>query len=227
MKRTNLESPALRPSELPYREFHYPRRAANYLSVPSPLSRATLFDVLESRQTCRSFEGPLDEPALSTILWYSSKTRTTRREASGFVWQHRPSPSGGGRHPLDLLVWQSDTVGPCLYDPIAHSLVELNANTPSAGEELIAHTRHIVPFKTASLIWFAAQFDRTLSRYQHGESVVWRDAGVLTAAICLIAEALGLSCCPLGITGEPFISRLLGSKSLVVGAGGLLIGRRF
>jgi len=76
------------------------------------------------------------------------------------------------------------------------------------------------------MLWFAAQFDRTLSRYNNGESLVWRDSGALAATIALVAECLHLSSCAIGITGEPFISQILDSKGALVGVGGLLIGQR-
>jgi SagB-type dehydrogenase family enzyme len=225
LTRTDLRSPVLRPTELRYQEYRYARTGAKYLAVPLDPPEQMFFDVLGRRQTRRRFTAPLNEAAISALLWYSSKTLATRTEEGGHIWQHRPAPSGGGRHPIDLLVWESDTESPSLYDPIAHSLVEFETSEPSSARELIDRARTLVPFESASVIWFVAQFDRTLSRYEFGESVVWRDAGVLLGILCLIAEALGVSCCPLGMTGEPCISRLLGSDELTTGAGGLLLGR--
>ena len=84
----------------------------------------------------------------------------------------------------------------------------------------------VVSVGQGTIIWFGAQFDRTLSRYKDGESLVWRDTGALIATISLVAECLNLNCCALVIIGEPHFSQLLNSKGIVIGVGGLLVGSK-
>jgi hypothetical protein len=84
----------------------------------------------------------------------------------------------------------------------------------------------VIPIGGATILWLAAQFDRTMARYENGESLVWRDAGCFLGTLDLTAEALGMSFCQLGLTGEPWISQTLGSGHRVVGAGGCLVGER-
>jgi hypothetical protein len=113
-----------------------------------------------------------------------------------------------------------------LYDPISHSLSLLGLRRPIAAKKLISQIRSVVPFQQATIILFAAQFQKTLVCYQNGESLVWRDSGALLATISLVAEAMDLNCCGLGITTEPFLSQALGANTLLSGTGGCLIGRR-
>ncbi len=80
--------------------------------------------------------------------------------------------------------------------------------------------------KGGVILWFAAQFARTRAFYEQADSLVWRDAGALVATVALLAETLDLACCPLGVTGEPLLSQVLGSDDAVVGAGGCMIGAR-
>ena len=40
----------------------------------------------------------------------------------------------------------------------------------------------------------------------------------------LVAEFLGINCCVLGITGEPFISKLVGHPDRLAGVGGCILG---
>lgn len=229
MKHINLSSPVVRESELPYSEFRYSATNRSYLPIPSSPLTAPFIEVLESRRTRRKF-GKLSQERLSALLWYSGKTRATWRETSGYLWQHRPSPSGGGRHPLDLFVLttglapQKDIK---IYDPIAHALCQLEIDEPTSLISFLKEVNSPVEIcADGTLLWFGAQFDRTMSKYENGESLVWRDAGALTATISLVCEALGMGCCPLGMSGEPWFSTILASKELVVGAGGCIVGER-
>jgi SagB-type dehydrogenase family enzyme len=113
-----------------------------------------------------------------------------------------------------------------LYQPEPHALAKLRIANDSSLEALFDSIDGIINARNATMLWFAAQFDRTLSRYKNGESLVWRDSGALVATIALVAECLHLSSCAIGITGEPFISQSLASKGALIGVGGLLIGQR-
>jgi hypothetical protein len=93
-------------------------------------------------------------------------------------------------------------------------------------DKLFVAVDEVVAPEQARMLWFGAQFERTLSKYENGESLVWRDAGALLATLSLVAECLSLNCCAIGITGEPFVSGMFGKDSNVVGVGGLLVGRR-
>lgn len=157
-------------------------------------------------------------------MWHVARTRSSRTLPSGAQWQHRAVPSAGGRHPVDLLIvhrvgrtWKVE-----VYDELAHALCDLNIER-SALRRLISQARSLVPLGHGTLIWHAAHPWRTLRKYRQGSSLVWRDSGVLTGYLTLAAEALQLNCCPLGITGEPWVSSMLGMPG-VVGVGGSVIG---
>lgn len=200
---------------------------AEYLPMPKPPAR-DFFSVLGGRQTRRSFSGLSDE-ALSTVLWYTSKTLASAQKGSSTRWEHRVPPSAGGRHPIDVVLarWPSiDARMICLYDPLAHATRALTLQNPKAFQRLLDKMEEVVPPAEGVLFWHVAQFHRTLAAYSNGESLVWRDAGALTAVTCLVAEAIDLACCPIGITGEPWLSEALGSRSRAVGVGGCIIGSR-
>jgi SagB-type dehydrogenase family enzyme len=142
-------------------------------------------------------------------------------------WEHRPHASAGGRHPIDIFIINTEDSKNSiyLYQPIFHSLAALDCQKEKVSE-LIEAINNVLPIQKGTIIWFGAQFAKTLSKYRNGESLVWKDVGVLTATITLVAEALNLNCCPLGITGEPFVSQIFASEKEVVGVGGILIGGR-
>lgn len=222
MERINLNSPVPRKSELRYFEFPYKITAKKYLPKPAAPSNIPFFKVLLSRNSRRNL-GHLTNDVLSELLWYSAKTFSVRKRESGYLWQHRSSPSAGGCHPIDLLLFSRQSSKVKIYDSLAHSLCEIRVE-PSLLESFIEFISEIVPVEEATIIMFAAQFDRTLSKYEYGESLVWRDAGTLLATISLVAEALGLHSCALGVTGEPLLSELLKSTGQVIGVGGCVVG---
>lgn len=226
MKRVELASPTLRDPEIVYSEFPYNVGEVSYLPQPKILPSTAFRNILASRQSRRVFN-PISLHLLNTLLWNSARAITVSSPTSP-RWQHRPAPSAGGRHPIDLLIFteQQQTKNVFLYEPVSHSLAKLNVEATSYLEQFFSSVNHIVTRDKATIIWFGAQFDRTMSRYKDGESLVWRDAGALLAILTLVAECLNLNCCAIGITGEPFISKLLRSKGKVVGVGGVLLGSR-
>jgi SagB-type dehydrogenase family enzyme len=223
MERINLNSPIPRKSELNHFEFPYKIVGKKYLPTPTAPTDIPFFQVLLSRNSRRNL-GYLTDNSLSELLWYSAKTLSIKKMESGYIWQHRTSPSAGGRHPIDLLLFRRGTSKVRIYDPLAHSLCEIKIES-SLLDNFIESINEVISVREATIIMFAAQFDRTLSKYEYGESLVWRDAGALLATISLVAEAIGLHSCALGVTGEPLLSKLLRSNDRVVGVGGCLVGK--
>ncbi|MBF6613961.1 MAG: nitroreductase family protein [Chloroflexi bacterium] len=181
---------------------------------------------MEGRRSSRLFN-QLPTERLSALLWWAARTRTGRREESGSVWQHRAAPSAGGRHPIDILVARITHQGRSLslYDPIAHSLCDLDV-TATQVTEFFAAVDAVLPMQEATLLWFVAQPGRTTSKYKYAESLIWRDSGALLAVVSLVAEALDLNSCAIGITGEPWISHTLMAQGLLYGTGGCLVGEK-
>jgi SagB-type dehydrogenase family enzyme len=225
MNRIDLASPFPRDIETPYGEFPYAIEDVSYLPEPNQLPEIPFQTIISLRESRRTFTTLLKDD-LNSLLWHSARalivapTQSTR-------WQHRPTPSAGGRHPIDILILnpQDTPLSVNLYQPESHALAKLTALDVSSTEKLIEAVDEVMDPGQATMIWFGAQFERTLSKYEYGESLVWRDAGALLAVISLVAECLSFNCCAIGITGEPFISQILSSNRDVVGVGGLLVGR--
>ena len=214
------------PKEIPsnYAEFIYPNENRVYLPLPEDLGSQTFEDVLSRRRSRREFL-PVPEHKLSALLWFAFKVHEHRADDK---WQHRPCPSAGGRHPIDILVISSTAqlVGDkdvFVYEPIAHVLIRQNVPMHKVSK-LIDETDHVLSIQSATILWFVAQPGRTLSKYENGESLIWRDAGAMIATTCLVAEALRLNCCAIGTTGEPMISDMFEAGQTLFGVGGCLIG---
>jgi SagB-type dehydrogenase family enzyme len=226
MNKIDLASPSLREAEIFYTEFSYQIAEKAHLPLPEALPNIPFADILASRRSRRTFRA-VSLQQLNSLLWHSARVINVN-SPKAIRWQHRPSPSGGGRHPIDLLIFteERNSENVFLYDPVPHALARLKNVEDSLLDQFLYSINRIITLEQATVVWFAAQFERTLSRYQDGESIVWRDAGALLATISLTAECLGLPCCAIGITGEPLLSGLLNSNGKVVGVGGLLLGER-
>ena len=221
-----LSSPSLRVPEREHKPFVYKCMKTEYLMEPVSSASPHLYEILTCRESRREGLRPSRED-IAHLLWHSARTLRVAKEESGFLWQHRPSPSGGGRHPVDILVCSSFTHPTLdLYDPLAHCLCRLAVVDQAALTQFVYEVDAVLPVGDAAILWFVAQFDRTMSKYQNGESLVWLDAGALLSTVYLVAEASGLACCAVGITGTPWVTQALGGEKRLDGLCGCLLWRR-
>jgi SagB-type dehydrogenase family enzyme len=221
-----LESPRPIGGALAVPRFKYPVNSVDYLLIPSPRTRADLFHVLDQRISRRRFE-PISTEMLAEFLWHLGRTRQLSTALADHAeWERRAVPSAGGLHVVDLLTQRRcrDAIVLSHYQPRAHALELLNVEIEDV-ERLWQAAQEVISEEAACVIWFCADLEPLQSRYQNFESLVWRDSGVLLGVGCVIAEALGLACCPLGITGGNMLSHALGSER-VFGCGAMMIGGR-
>jgi SagB-type dehydrogenase family enzyme len=221
-----LREPLPRVVELPFEPYRFQQKARRLLSVPQNVASAPCLEVLHMRRSRRTFK-PIPEDRLSSLLWFAAKTLRTHCEPSGFGWQHRPAPSSGGRHPIYILVLTPD-VDPAVvsvYEPEGHALIDFDPLEPRGAIALAEGLEAVLPRQSGTVLWFVADYARTWSRYQHCESLVWRDSGALLATVYIAAEALGLNCCAYGVVGDIWVSRIL-PASRFVSVGGCVVGGR-
>jgi SagB-type dehydrogenase family enzyme len=224
MDHIRLKSPFLRIPERTPREFSYRCEKVIYLHNPEKNHKDDFFHIIERRKSRRDGV-TLCEEDVSSLLWFCSRTKQTTREASGFLWQHRPVPSAGGRHPIDIILYNymGDTSSVYLYDPFSHSLFRLKDIDNTALMKFRTAVNDVLAIENATILWFLGQFDKTLSKYENGECLVWLDAGILLGTVYLVAEALALGCCAVGITGEPWVSEALNGNGQIDGLTGCLV----
>lgn len=208
-------------------------REVLYLDAPKPVRRS-FFSVLARRRTRRRF-GRLLPADLSTILWFTAKTLETTwrpgatlRPPSQRHWEHRVPPSAGGCHPIDTLVLLHPSADEVvyLYDPLQHVLRKLKLADRECLRSLTLKLASAIDLGSGTVLWHVAQPQRTASKYNGADSLVWRDAGALVATTSFVAEALGLAACPIGMTGEPELSNALAGEGRVRGVGGCVVGSR-
>jgi SagB-type dehydrogenase family enzyme len=158
-------------------------------------------------------------PAARVQAWWSAP--------DGFIATERPTPSAGGRHPIDLAIVTRDVsslqAGNWLFDPYTCELVE-DAASLKRGAHAVRSAREVLEggAEPAATIFAVAHFERTLSRYPGGSCFVLRDAGALLATLQLCAAAASLSSCIVGTVGA---LRNDLSDAVITDVGALLLGR--
>jgi len=176
------------------------------------------FEVLGSRRS--GVGGSLGIEDLSALLWHSTALRSRTQGRFGLPAESRNSPSGGGLHPIKLLVLPLEDGIAGLYDDQQHGLMPAGSAAVAVNRKSIST---ILGHVQGTTIQFAA--DRALldACYDNAGSILWRDAGALVATMCLVATALGITACPIGRVGDDVVNAA-GVMEGFVGAGAVHFG---
>lgn len=217
----DLGNPSPRAKTTEWQTVDWGRSAVESLSVPHDLIFPNFDQVVSSRRTQRTF-GTLDRDQLASFFWYSCRVTAIGSNSLGFPVTQRPTPSAGAIHPIHFVVGDEHG-GWSRYVPEDHVLAGIGGTQRFGG--LCQQVRQVLDPQSGILLLFVAEPGKTFSKYDHAMSLVWRDAGVLIGHMALVAESLSLNFCPLGITGEPWISEL-DEQGKLVGVGVALLGSR-
>jgi SagB-type dehydrogenase family enzyme len=218
-------SPKLREPDEDYRPYRYGTKSKTYLTFPTAPPDKNLFSLLATRVTERQF-GSVTKECVGDLLYHCTRVLGSTPPDSKWRWQHRPIPSAGGIHPVDLVLLDFYHPAALLYDPVAHAFSELKIQDQKCLDALKSEIGDFVNIGSGTVLWMIADFERVLQRYDSGETLVWKDVGALIGTLALVGEAMGLNFCPLGLTGEPWIGRIFDFPEKVVGAGGIVLGKR-
>lgn len=217
----NLSSPKVRAQPGHYQPFTWPDGTFHALPEIEDADDKGILNLLDHRRTRRTFNA-LSVDQLGQLLWRSTRTQAIAESDYGFDLELRPTPSAGAIHPIHILAHLPGTPNWRRYDSRRHGLVELPESVESfAG--LAEQCQQTLPSEQATRLLLVAEPGKTAAKYRHGESLIWRDAGVLLAIMAVIAEALDYAFCPLGITGEPWASQFAPS-GVLTGVGVALVG---
>lgn len=160
-----------------------------------------LAEVLVARHSQRAWSAP-DLEAVGTVLVRSGRVIGWSSSPDGYVATHRPVPSAGARHPMDLHLLAGDVeglaAGAWRFDALRCDLVA----TGLPYERVLARLGEVLGTETPPAALVAvAHLPRTLFRYPNGLSLLWRDAGALLATLQLCATDVGLASCIAGTCG--------------------------
>ncbi len=210
--------------KLPGGRLDWASKPAMYKQYPSapkiPLSPAQtaagppIWDALGKRRSVRRFVSvPLDEPALSQLLWAAQGITSVRR---GFAF--RTAPSAGGLFPIEtyLVIHSVGGIEPGIYHygVQRHELEQLRAGDFRAEAARAALDQDIAGRSNVVFIWTAV-FDRSKWKYrQRAYRYVYLDAGHIAQNVALAAVALNLGSCQVAALYDDEANTLLGVDGL-------------
>lgn len=198
--------PRPRDAPLVYTPFCWPVSDIVPLEPGAAPNLVDLADLLSNRRSHRVGGRPTLE-ALGALLWQVGRTLGRSPSPYGFELEQRPVPSAGAIHPVHVLIHESERDYWARYDSRNHWLERL-VDDRSRLAGLASHAYQVAGTDMGTLMAFVAEPGRTGAKYEYGDSLVWRDAGVLQGVLCAVAPAVGLQVCLLGSTGDTWISNL-------------------
>ncbi len=168
--------------------------------------RAPAHDFLSTLHARRSrIGGNVGEEDLASLLRHSTLLRERRFDGRFGAWESRSAPAAGGLHALHLLCLPFDKRDACgLYDAEAHGLRALNTleRARALNRQSVAT---IADAEKGTTLQIVADRHRYEGCYDHCDSLIWRDAGALTAVVSLVATLLGLVSVSLGRHGNDIV----------------------
>jgi oxazoline/thiazoline dehydrogenase len=174
-------------------------------------SDAPFTKVLEERKSRRDHgKSAITKAEVGEFLYRSARVRKIF-SVNGFEFTNRVYPSSGAAYELELYlaINRCNGLASGLYHylPVKHQLSRLSAQTADVSKLLksaasTAHTR--IP---QILIIVSARFQRMMWRYESiAYAAILKDVGVLYQTFYLVATAMGLSACALGVGNSDLFS---------------------
>lgn len=220
-----MENPNPKDKEKKLPAFELPFDKVIELPFPKEFPIMNFTEVLDLRRSKRLFNS-ISIESLSNLLYLSTRVKQENLLDSGYKISFRPSPSAGGRHPIDIFVLSESLFENRMlhyYDPYIHQLKQVRFDLEET-DRLRNHLLESFPGShNATVLWMVVFPERTESKYDNYQSLVWRDVGALTNTIQLVSTFLRLNSCISGTLGEPVISELFTGVRVQSG-GAILIG---
>lgn len=217
----DLGNPTLKRTIIPYTPIIWEGRVAYSLQEHLFVNEVDNYTkVVFKRCSSRTF-GEMTLQDLANILYLANIVKTSSESEYGFLLSRRPVPSAGAIHPIHIFIISPLCKEVLIFDPFSFTL----KNIPKrVNREMIKkNISSILDVQRGTILLLGAEYGKTASKYHYPDSLIWRDAGILIGALHMAASYLGLSFCPLGITGEPWVSHL-SNQSELFGVGVAIVG---
>lgn len=206
--------PALKANPWLSRSIELPRPDMQYLAATDP----SLTQVMENRRSIRvgATLRPLQLSQLGEFLYRVARVRSSHVNEFG-EFTSRPYPSGGGSYELEIYVavnvCQGLARGYYYYDAVRHCL-SLVAEPCTELDALLEEAWNSAArlYTPQVLIVLASRFQRVSWKYSGmAYATQLKNAGVLLQTMYLVATAMGLAPCALGLGNTERFYRLSGT----------------
>lgn len=194
------------------------------LSLPGPLPGRDFLDVLTARRSAVGTSPGWD--AVGTLLRHVTiDTAAPTPGRAGMVARRGTTPSAGGLQPIHMVCIDDAGTPPRIYDSAIHAFGILDADAGDVEARNGTALEAVLGWRRGCTVRFLADADKVAAAYEHPASLVLRDAGCLTATLCLAAEWLGMTACPLGFLGQELVGSLGFPEPRFIAVGGVLVGK--
>ncbi len=202
------EEPRPRGTPLPWQAFRPRVLETEPLARPEAPRPRDFGDVLRSRRS--GLAGPVGWTEVAGLLWHAAGIQDRAPSGrAGIPVERRASPSAGGLHPIHLVCINGDGDGRVrLYDAHDHAFHVLDVDHEDVSAKNAAVVGEILGASRGCTLRLVADVGKVEAAYENPESLVLRDAGCVVAVLCLCAEWLGLTACPLGFLGDELLAAL-------------------
>jgi SagB-type dehydrogenase family enzyme len=225
--------PSLVLDEVPPARVTHPEALASLPLPEHDPPGGTFAEVLAARRSVRAFAP--EPPSLDQLAALLGRAARVRGRLGPDSWQttSRPSPSGGGRHSLELylLVRAAGGLEPGAYhyDPFDHTLNLLARWEPehdALQRRLLCAPMGVETPPPVSL-YLGSWYRRTQVKYGGMTlSLIYRDAGCLLQTLYLAGQDLGLAgCATAAMEAAPTPGFLRPHRDKIVHAGNFALGR--
>lgn len=209
--------PALKPNPWRSKAISLPRPDLNVVAATDPPFTA----VLEMRRSIRAHDPmrPLDLVQIGHFLYRSARVRS-RYDTEIGEFTSRPHPSGGASHELEIYLSVGHARdlarGFYYYDPAEHALCLVRG--PDADMEAMLHDAWISSARMCRpqvLITLASRFQRVSWKYSGmAYAAQLKNVGVLYQTFYLVATAMNLAGCALGLGNAERFARMANTDYL-------------
>lgn len=210
--------------------------AVTRLPTPDPESpRDRLFEeVLDSRRTIRGQDArhPITLTQLGEFLYRSARVIRSGMDDPQEV-SLRPSPSGGALHSLEIYPVVSNVVGLAAgmyhYDPFDHLLEPVPAADLAVTRMLVRASASLAAEDPPQvLLVLTCRFGRVMWKYQGiGYALALNEVGALYQTMYLVATAMDLAPCALGVADSDLFAEATGLDRLIeASVGEFVLGSR-
>lgn len=224
MSTKKYEEPGIFSFEKSLRPFVFPVIKSVPCDFKGELPPRDFLDVLNSRKSERAFS-PMDLPDLGQLFFHASRTKDMFVHTCGSLLEKRNYASPGSLYSVQSLVSELSGQAWYAYNSLARSFDLINLDSQIIRDFKHTCSRLLPDTRNAWLIWYVCDYDLVCSRYTHPDTLVFREAGHLSATHALVAEYLGLAYCPLGYHGYQEAMEISAERKFV-GVGLALLGAR-
>ena len=198
------------------------------IALPQPttaMDESGFFAVLERRTSIREAgHTPITIDQLGRLLWASLRIKERFLSHQGtpqaYECASKPVACGGAIHEIEayLVIHRCDGVpnGLYRYDPLNHQLLQLDLQN-SAHQQLLQNARDLSGSQSIPdvLCILAARYGRVSWKYEGiAYSLILKHAGAIMQQLYLVATAIGVAPCSLGVGDSRLFAQATGLNPL-------------